>query len=199
VDGPIDFIFSFRSPFAWIAAHRVLPMLDPQIELRWRPFYPLPSFPNFSGLTPGKQRYNIKDLIRLTRAYGIELGRPPVEDPDWSIPHAAFVCADRLGKGAEFGLALADARWMHGEDVVQPEVIARAAESVELDGAAVASASNDETLREELRETVERNYHERGIFGVPMLLLPDGDRFWGHDRMEWAIRRGLIPGTNPGD
>ena len=52
IEGPVDFVFSFRSPFAWIAAHRVLPMLDPGLELRWRPFFPLPSFPNFPPLFP---------------------------------------------------------------------------------------------------------------------------------------------------
>lgn len=33
---------------------------------------------------------------------------------------------------------------------------------------------------------------ERDIFGVPMFILPTGEYFWGHDRMEWAIRYGFV-------
>jgi 2-hydroxychromene-2-carboxylate isomerase len=30
------------------------------------------------------------------------------------------------------------------------------------------------------------------IFGVPMFVLSSGERFWGHDRMEWALRYGFV-------
>lgn len=65
---PLEFVFSFRSPYAWIAARHILPMLRPEQEVRWLPFFPLPSFTNFGRLIPGKVRYNIEDLLRLTKA-----------------------------------------------------------------------------------------------------------------------------------
>ncbi len=30
---PIEFVFSFRSPYAWVAARYVLPQVDPQVDL----------------------------------------------------------------------------------------------------------------------------------------------------------------------
>ena len=44
----------------------------------------------------------------------------------------------------------------------------------------------------DLTARIERDYTERGVFGVPMFITADGARFWGHDRMEWALRQGLI-------
>ncbi len=196
MSGSVEFVFSFRSPYAWIAARRVLPMVHPDTEVRWTPFFPLPSFANFGNLIPVRARYNIEDLLRLSRAYDLEFGRPPLAEPDWSIPHAAFVHAEREGCGPEFGLALADSRWHAGEDVASAEVIGKVAESVGLDGDAAVSASSNAGLRARLTEEIEVNYRERGIFGVPMFVLPDGQRFWGHDRMEWALHYGYVPSAS---
>lgn len=192
MSAPLEFVFSFRSPYARIAACRVLPMLPPGQEVRWVPLFPLPSFKNFGNLVPAKVRYIIEDVIRLCEAYDLELGRPPVGDPDWSIPHAAFVHADGEGRGSEFGLALFEERWARGRDVASEEVLADTAGAVGLDPAEVLAASRDEALRRKLTERIERNYAERGLFGVPMLVTADGRRFWGHERMEWAIGRGLL-------
>ncbi len=193
---PVEFLFSFRSPYAWVAARHVLPMVDPQVDVLWRPFYPLPSFRNFDQRIPGRVRYNIADLLRLTAAYGLEIGRPPIEDPDWSIPHAAFVHAEREGRGPEFGMALLEQRWGKGEDVASEPIMARTAEAVGLEAEPLLAASRDEALRRELSAQIERNYEEHGLFGVPMFVLAQGDRFWGHDRMEWAIRYGFVPGRS---
>jgi 2-hydroxychromene-2-carboxylate isomerase len=48
-----------------------------------------------------------------------------------------------------------------------------------------------------LRARIRQNYEERGIFGVPMFVLPDGARFWGHDRMEWALHHGYVRAAEP--
>lgn len=197
MDEPIEFVFSFRSPFAWLAARHALPMLHPETKVRWCAFYPLPTFPNFDRpMIPAKARHNIEDLLRLAKAYGLRFGRPPLADPDWSIPHAAFLWGDREGKGPEIARALLDARWERGEHIETELSIGRAAERVGLDPAAAIAASRDEKLRGALRDSVQRNYDERGIFGVPMFVLSDGTRFWGHDRMEWAIANGYARGAS---
>jgi 2-hydroxychromene-2-carboxylate isomerase len=195
MEGPLEFVFSFRSPYVWIAVRHVLPMLHPATEVRWTPFFPLPSFKNFGGVVPGKARHNLHDILRLCEAYGLPIGRPPVDESDWVRPHAAFLWADRAGKGREFGQALLDERWERSQVVGDDGAIRRAAESVGLDAGAAVAASADPDLQEELTESIQRNYDERDVFGVPMLILPDGTRFWGHDRMEWAIRYGFLRGA----
>ena len=189
---PIEFAFSLRSPYAWLAARVVLPQVHPDVPLRWSPLYPLPTFRNFGAMLPTKVRYLIEDLRRLTKLHDLPLGRPPAEEPDWSLPHTAFVYAEREGGGPAFALALMDARWSRGEDVASEAVMRRAAEQAGLDPEAVVAASADPDRRAALREQIQRDYDERGIFGVPMFVLPDGARFWGHDRMEWALRHGYV-------
>ena len=60
-----------------------------------------------------------------------------------------------------------------------------------LDGDEIASEA--EAGRGELVEYVQRNYDDRDVFGVPLLILPSGERFWGWDRMDWALRHGFVP------
>jgi 2-hydroxychromene-2-carboxylate isomerase len=189
----LEFVFSFRSPYAWIAARRVVPRIPGEVPVRWRPFYPLPSFENFlDGRVPGRQKYIIRDVLRLAKAYDLPLEFPSAEDPDWSIPHAAFLHADEAGKGIAFALEMFAARWERGEDLAAGSVIRAAAARAGLDADAVLAAGQDPGRRRQLAETVEHDYTEREIFGVPMILKPRGTRFWGHDRIAWALERGLL-------
>ena len=189
---PVQFVFSFRSPYAWLAARCVLPKLPAGTEVRWRPFFPLPSFANFPPLIEGKVRYLVRDVARLCRHYDVPLRFPTADDPDWAIPHAAFLAADAQGRGPQFALRLYAARWERGEDVAREDAISCAAEEASLDPAPLLAASRDAGRRDALRAEVQRAFDEEGIFGVPTLILPRGSRFWGHDRIEMAIREGWI-------
>jgi 2-hydroxychromene-2-carboxylate isomerase len=196
VSAELEFVFSFRSPYAWIAMRHVLPMVHPETRIRWTPFLPLPSFRNFGGVVPAKARHNLQDILRLTAAYALPVGRPPVDESDWLLSHTAFLWADRAGRGPEFARALFDERWVESQRVSTNDAIARVAASVGLDADATVAAANDAELGAELTALVEANYSDRDIFGVPMFVLPSGERFWGHDRMEWAIRHGFVAGVD---
>jgi 2-hydroxychromene-2-carboxylate isomerase len=191
-----QFVFSFRSPYAWIAARWVLPGLPADFDLEWRPFFPLPSFRNFPPPLEAKTKYLVRDVLRLAKHYGAEVVFPRADDPDWAIPHCAFLEAEARGKGEGFALAVFDARWARGEDVAEAGVLAAAARAVGLDPDAIVAAAEDAENRRELVDAVRRDFEERDIFGVPTLIMPRGTRYWGHDRIEWAIREGLVPGPS---
>jgi 2-hydroxychromene-2-carboxylate isomerase len=189
----IDFVFSFRSPYAWLAARSVIPKIPSDLDVRWVPFFPLPSFENFAKPPiEAKFKYQIRDVIRLAKHYGAELEFPSRDDPDWSIPHSAFAEADAAGRGAAFAVAIFDARWSRGEDVADRAVIASAAETAGLDAESIVASAVDPTKQRAVRDGVQKRFEEDGIFGVPTLLMPRGTRYWGHDRIEWAIEKGLI-------
>jgi len=194
-----QFVFSLRSPYAWIAARWVLPQLPTGFAPSWRPFYPLPSFANFPPPLPAKIRYLVRDVKRLVEHYGGEPPRfPGIDDPDWSVPHTAFLAAQERDRGSEFALAVWEARFGRGEDVGRDEVLARAAKRVGLEPEPLLRAARDPERRAALTAQVQQDFDERGIFGVPTLILPRGTRYWGHDRIEWAIREGKLPGRSPG-
>jgi 2-hydroxychromene-2-carboxylate isomerase len=195
VKGELEFVFSFRSPYAWIASRHVLPMVHPEVRIRWTPFLPLPSFANFGGVVPAKARHNLQDILRLTEAYGLPVGRPPVDEPDWRLAHTAFLWAEREGVGPEFGQRLFDERWVESRTVSDADAVSRVATAVGLDAKEAVRAAEDPERQSELVALVQANYDAREIFGVPMFVLPTGERFWGHDRMEWAIRHGFVEGA----
>lgn len=187
-----QFVFSLRSPYAWIAARWVLPQLPTEFELEWRPFFPLSTFSNFPPLSKAKTQYLVRDVRRLVAHHGGELRFPSRDDPNWAAVHAAFLAADAQGRGPAFALAVWEARFGRGEHVGDDAVLAAAAESVGLDGNEIVAASASEESQAALVAQVKSDYDERGIFGVPTLILPRGTRLWGHDRIEWAIREGQI-------
>jgi 2-hydroxychromene-2-carboxylate isomerase len=193
MDGPLEFVFSLRSPYAWIAARRVVPRVHPSIEVTWTPLYPLPEFQNFGNLLPIKVRYLVEDVRRLAKDHDLPLGFPPAADPDWVVPHSAFVYAEEHDAGPALAMALMDPRWSRGEDAASEDVMRGAALGAGLDADALLAASADPARHDALRERIRRNYDERGLFGVPMFVLSDGARFWGHDRMEWALDHGYVP------
>ena len=101
-----QFVFSFRSPYAWIAARWVLPELPEHFALRWRPFFPLPSFDNFRPPIEAKTRYLVRDVLRLVEHYGGKVRFPSAEDPNWAVPHSAYLEAEERGRGKAFALAV---------------------------------------------------------------------------------------------
>jgi predicted DsbA family dithiol-disulfide isomerase len=173
-------------------------MIDPGVEVKWTAFFPLASFPNFGDLIPAKASHNIRDILRMTKAYGMKIGQPILEDPDWAISHLAFEVAAERGRGVEMAMALFAERWSEGEDIATAPIIARAAASVGLDADDIVAASHDAARQQALRERIQADYDDREIFGVPMLITPQGKRFWGSDRIEWAIRYGYVPGKVSG-
>src|SRR5262245_46475106 len=95
----IRFYFSFRSPYAWLATERLEAELgDLGVAIERLPIYPTPDvFPNDPGAMPDKIAYMVQDIRRLTRERGLTVVFPPPTDPDWSLSHAAFLGAERLG------------------------------------------------------------------------------------------------------
>jgi len=153
----IEFVYSIRSPFAWIAARHAVPQVAPDVRVRWTPFFPLPAFPNFGGtLLPAKVRY----IIRPCKAYGLKVRRPPDDEDDWRIGHAACLYVDRLGRGPEFAVAAMNERWEKGELASTPEAVARVSESLGLDPKEIVDAAMSDALQGEIESFVQKNFDE---------------------------------------
>src|SRR5262249_36576954 len=158
----VEFVFSFRSPYAWIAARHVLPQVHAEVRVRWTPFLPLPSFPNFAGpILPAKARHNLQDILRLTRAYRLPLGRPPFHEADWTAAHGALLWGERRGVGPAFAAALMGERWVGGQAVSASAGIARVGTMVGLDPQAIMCAAESHSLQDELVALVQANFDER--------------------------------------
>jgi 2-hydroxychromene-2-carboxylate isomerase len=189
---PVRFYFSFRSPYAWLAAERLEAELgDLGVPIELFPIYPTAEFLS-PGLMPSPDRlsYIVQDVARLARERGLTVRFPPPADPDWSLSHAAALWARDLDAGRDLMRELFRKRFTEGLDLGRDDAIADAARRSGLDADAVLAAAHSQELRAEAsagwRRAVERDH----IFGVPSFLYA-GKLYWGQDRMHF-LRSAVI-------
>jgi 2-hydroxychromene-2-carboxylate isomerase len=182
----IRFYFSFRSPYAWLAAERLQPELgDLGVSIERIPVYPTPGlFPNDPAALPTKVAYVVQDIGRLVRERGLTVRFPSATDPDWSLSHAAFLGAQQQGAGHEFMLEAFRKRFCEGLDLGDDDVIADAARRAGLDGESILAAAHSDTLRGEATDGFRLGIERDGIFGVPSFVYA-GKLYWGQDRMHF--------------
>jgi 2-hydroxychromene-2-carboxylate isomerase len=185
-DDSIRFYFSFRSPYAWLAAERLEPELgDLGVPIEMIPIFPTPElFPNDPSSIPQKMAYLLQDVPRLAREHGLPLRFPSVNDTDWPLPHAGFLGAQRLGGGHRFMVEVFRKRFSEGLDVGADEVVADAAREADLDPDAILTAGHSEELRAEVSASWQLAVERDQIFGVPSFVYA-GKLYWGQDRMHF--------------
>jgi len=182
----VTFYFSFRSPFAWLAYHRLPHAFDGlavQVER-------VPVFPPANARPPlppePKLSYLYADAARTAQAYGLTARWPERIDTDWMRPHAAWYAAADAGGGDAFALALYAAWFSDGRDVADDAVLRAAAATAGVDGAAAVHAADDPAVRQRVVGGMRRALAD-GVFGVPYFVY-GAQRFWGNDRLEWLVR-----------
>ena len=182
---PLRFYFSFRSPYAWIAAERLEEEFgDLGVEIERLPVFPTPeTFPNDPSVIPNKVRYLLQDIPRLAERYGLKTRFPRKPDTDWALPHAAFYAAEERGAGQRFMVEVFRQRFGEGNDVGEPEVVAEAARRADLEPETVLAAGRDEALRERAAAAWVKAGEEDQLFGVPTFVFA-GQSHWGQDRMQ---------------
>jgi 2-hydroxychromene-2-carboxylate isomerase len=103
-------------------------------------------------------------------------------EPWWEVPHLAWLEARRGGQEQTLYRALIAARWERGENICDPQVLARVATSAGLDGAALAGACNDPDIRRDGTDVLVRAWRD-DVFGIPFFIT-GRQKFWGLDRVE---------------
>lgn len=186
--------FSFRSPYTWMAItklRRSIPDLDTRIEFipYWDPdertaagLREAGAEFHYAPMTKAKHLYILHDTKRQAAALGLSMAWPIDDDPWWELPHLGWLLARRLGKAREFYDAVTAARWVHGADVCDENVIRAIGERVGIDGELLVSAPHDDDIRAESVASLVRAY-EDDIFGVPYFRV-GRHRFWGLDRVD---------------
>jgi 2-hydroxychromene-2-carboxylate isomerase len=184
----MEFYFSFRSIYSFLALHRlerVLPELG--VDIEWCPVFPPPGGPEpLITADERRFRYSSADFFRICEAYGLEARLPDHVDTEWMPSHAAFCYASEQGKPLEYAKAAFACRFQRDLNLGEDDVLAGIAEEVGLDRAALLAAAHDEKRHEEVTLGMI-HFVEQGFFGVPAFVVGE-DKFWGNDRFEWAIR-----------
>ena len=186
-----DFLYDFNSPYAYLSATRIADVLPGPV--RWRPI----AFGPLLGQI-GKVPWSLSDPPtveagrRECERRAAERGLPPLTwGEGWPAQNYSLVVlraalvADRLGRLEAFSLAAYRRKWADGLDLRELDVVLDAAREAGLDEADVRAGVEDPAVKAELRERTDRAIAE-GITGIPTVVLADGRRFWGDDRLEEA-------------
>jgi 2-hydroxychromene-2-carboxylate isomerase len=183
----VQFYFSFRSPYSWLALYRINLIRDElPVEIQLTPVFPSRDKDDVMLSDQKKVKYVVKDVNRMASAYGLDMKWPKPFDTDWLAVHIAYIYAEEQGKGIPFCLALYHARFLEGKDVGDETIMREASLACDLDAESLIDAkSKREYKRKLLKGMVSAG--DEGVFGVPYFLYRDS-AYWGNDRLEWLLR-----------
>jgi len=178
----LDFFFSFRSPYSYLAAPRAFGLADRyDVEVVFRGVIPMvmrgQSVPRAKGV------HTLRDVKREARRLGMPFGR--IHDP---LGEGAIRClliaehAVDVGREREFVLAASRAIWAEAVDVARDQGLRRICELAGLSWPACEQALADRALRARV-EADTAALSDLGHWGVPVLTF-EGELFWGQDRIE---------------
>ncbi len=189
---PVRFYFDFISPYAYLAStqvHAAAERAGRTVELAPVLFAALLDAHGTLGPAevPAKRVYIFKDVLRSAHVLGVPLSPPPAHPFN---PLLALRVAS-LELGVEDRRRLVDAlfraTWGGGPGVTEPDVVAKIATDVGLDGPALVAAAGGADAKARVKARTDEALR-LGAFGVPTLVV-DGELFWGLDALPHAERR----------
>ena len=178
----LDFFFSFRSPYSYLAGPRAFALPERYaVDLVFRGVIPMAmrgqSVPREKGL------HTLRDVAREARRLGMPFG--PVHDP---IGDGAIRCllvsehAIDVGREREFVLSASRGIWAEAVDVASDAGLRAVCERSGLGWDACAAALEDPALRARVDANTAA-LAELNHWGVPVFVFA-GELFWGQDRIE---------------
>lgn len=189
----LDFWYDFASTYSYLSAMRIEALADRHgVGINWRPFLLGPIFQAQGWASspfnqfPAKGKYMWRDMERITAARGLALKRP-APFPQNSLTAARIALAGREpGWIAAFSRACFDLEFGHGRPIQDEAVLVEALRAAGIDVQGALNGARSEEVKGRLRAETELA-KSLGIFGAPTFVTPDGEIFWGDDRLEAAL------------
>jgi 2-hydroxychromene-2-carboxylate isomerase len=191
----LDFWFDFASTYSYPAAQRIGPLASKaRVKVRFRPFLLGPIFQAQGwesspfNLYQAKGRNMWRDLERLCADLDLPFRRPPMFPQQSVLAARVALVGLKLQEkwGKPFCLALFRAEFGEGKRIDDAATVGEILTRLKVDPAPVLEAARSEGLRVGLRTETEEA-QRLGIFGAPTFITPDGELFWGNDRLERAL------------
>lgn len=195
----VEFWFDLASTYSYLAAHRVDDVAARfGVWVEWKPVFlggvfkalgqPLDSPFN---INPVKGNYMWRELERQCDQQGLPLTIPQ-PFPQNSIQALRIVCVGRNQPWMKpFVLEAYKAQFSGLIDLADTAALDVLLARAGAPAKEVLSALSNPDVKQELRMLTDEALEKR-LFGAPTFYTPDGEMFWGNDRMEqafsWATR-----------
>ncbi len=193
---PLEFFYSFRSPYSFLSLQRVYDIADAfGLELEIRPV--LPMVMRGMQVPNSKIMYIATDTAREAERFAVPFGR--FADPVGAgVERCLAVYFYALGEKRErdFLLNAGEAIWAQGIDVVTDKGLRKVTGRTGLFWPDVKAALTDDSWRA-IAEENRTSMMESGSWGVPTLRLGDFT-VWGQDRL-WLLVRHIEEQCDTGD
>jgi len=200
----LDFFFSFRSPYSYLAAPRAFALPERfDVTVAFRGVIPMAM--RGQSVPRAKALHTLRDVAREADRLGMPFGR--IHDPLGAGAIRCLLVAEHAidaGRERAFVLAASRAIWGEAVDVARDDGLRPVCERAGLAWADCADALADPALRARVDASTAA-LAALGHWGVPILTFA-GERFWGQDRIEdleaalreAGLERGAVAAARPG-
>jgi 2-hydroxychromene-2-carboxylate isomerase len=189
----LEFWYEFASTYSYLSAMRIEAEAEGAgLEIVWRPFLLGPIFAAQGWTTspfnlyPAKGRYMWRDMEREAESLGLPCRQPSPFPQNSLLPARVALLGTIEGWTPAFTKAVYEAEFGHGRDISDGDLIAEILSGLRLDATSVLRAAQSDENKARLRAQCDEA-RERGIFGAPTFIAPDGEMFWGNDRLDRAL------------
>ena len=189
----LEFFFDYGSPYSYLADSRLPALVERTgAELTYRPMLLGGVFKATGNQSPAvqpceaKRAYGFLDLRRSVAHAGVPFAGNPHFPINTLLLMRTAVAARRAEVFEPFHRAVYPAFWAEGENLGEPDVVARVVEKAGLDARALLEAAGSPDVKAELRATTEEAV-ARGAFGAPTFFVGD-EMFFGNDRLDFVER-----------
>jgi 2-hydroxychromene-2-carboxylate isomerase len=189
----LTFWYEFASTYSFLAAEEVAGQAAAAgVAVIWRPFLLGPIFAA-QGLTtspfnlyPAKGRHMWRDLARRAAQLGHpELVRPEPFPANGLLAARVATALSDADRPA-FSRAVFRAEFVASENIADRAVIARVLARLGFDAETVLAKAASDPVKAALRAATAEA-EELDLFGAPSFTTPDGELFWGSDRLRDAL------------
>jgi 2-hydroxychromene-2-carboxylate isomerase len=189
----VDFWFDFASTYSYPACMRADARAEETgVAIRYRPFLLGPLFKAQGwdtspfNIYEAKGRYMWRDLERLCTELRIPFRRPdPFPQNSLLAARVAMAGAGETWHGA-YCRAVFRAQFGEARRIDDPAVIGALLQAVGAPAADVLERAASDPVKLTLRTETAAAAH-LDIFGAPSFVAPDGELFWGNDRLDAAL------------
>lgn len=185
----VEFYFDVGSPASYLAWTQIAQLAERHgAEVVYQPMLLGGVFKATGNASPAsvpaKGRYTRIDFERFARRYEVPFAQNPffpINTMQLMRGAVALLDGDQFQPYVD---AVFRAIWVKGQNMGDPDVVARVLGGQGFDVAGLLQQINDPAVKERLRQITERAI-ERGVFGAPTFFVGD-EMFFGQDRLDFV-------------